>query len=375
VPPPRPFRATLRSATIAAALWACVLVARTAASRHPAVVEDLYARRLYPPVARAVSFVTGRLPFSLAEVGVVVGLLAILILSGRLVVTWKRRPLLLRMARLAATAAGVVLAFDLLWGFNYDRQPVSTLLHYDVSPGRPEDLAALARDLIAEASRLREGLPEDEHGVLRLTDGRDGALERARLGFAGNTLGQRLPVPAVAGRPKLVLLSPAMSYLGIAGIFIPFTCEANVNATLPEWEIPFTAAHELAHQRGFAREEEANYVGYLACRAHPDRDFRYSGVFRASLYALAALAHADREAYSRLRGGLSDALRRDLAALAAWHVRYASRLSEVQERVNDTYLKTQGQAQGVQSYGQVVDLLLAERRAATSAGATSEVRP
>jgi len=362
----------LRSATIAAALWACVLVARTAASRHPAVVEDLYARRLYPAVARAVSFVTGRLPISLAEVGIVVGLLAIVIVSVRFVVTSRRRarrPLLLRMARLAAAAAAVVLAFDLLWGFNYDRQPVSILLHYDVSPGRPEDLAALARDLIAEASRLRDGLPEDEHGVLRLADGRGGALGRARLGFAAKTLEQRLPLPAMAGRPKLVLLSPAMSYLGIAGIFIPFTCEANVNSTLPEWEIPFTAAHELAHQRGFAREEEANYVGYLACRAHPDRDFQYSGVFRASLYALAALAHVDREAYGRLRGGLSDALRRDLAALAAWHLRYASRLSEVQERVNDTYLKTQGQAQGVQSYGQIVDLLLAERRHAARGGA------
>ena len=359
----------MRSATIAAALWACALGARTAASRHPAVVEDLYARRLYPVVAHAVSFVTGRLPFSLAEVGVVVGLLAIVIVSVRFVVTWRRgarRPLRLRMARLAAAVAGVVLAFDLLWGFNYDRQPVATLLHYDVSPGRPEDLAALARDLIAEASRLREGLPEDGHGVLRLVDGRGGALGRARLGFAGKTLEQRLPLPAMAGRPKLVLLSPAMSYLGIAGIFIPFTCEANVNSTLPEWEIPFTATHELAHQRGFAREEEANYVGYLACRAHPDRDFRYSGVFRASLYALAALAHADREAYGRLRGGLADPLRRDLAALAAWNRRYASRLSEVQERVNDTYLKTQGQAAGVQSYGQVVDLLLAERRAAVA---------
>ena len=54
-----------------------------------------------------------------------------------------------------------------------------------------------------------------------------------------------------------------LSYLGISGIFIPFTCEANVNATLPDWEIPFTACHELAHQRGFAREDEANYVGYL----------------------------------------------------------------------------------------------------------------
>jgi hypothetical protein len=280
-----------------------------------------------------------------------------------------------RIARLAAAGAGVVLAFDLLWGFNYDRQPVAMLLHYDLAPSRPEDLAALARDLIAEASRLREGLPEDEHGVLRLPDGRRGAMGRAGLGYARETLGHRLPLPAMAGRPKLVLLSPALSYLGIAGIFIPFTCEANVNSTLPEWEIPFTAAHELAHQRGFAREEEANYVGYLACRAHPDRDFQYSGTFRASLYALAALARADQEAYGRLRTGLSDALRRDLAALSAWNQRYASRLSDVQERVNDTYLKTQGQAQGVQSYGQIVDLLLAERRTAATGAPSALSHP
>jgi hypothetical protein len=153
-----------------------------------------------------------------------------------------------------------------------------------------------------------------------------------------------------------------MSYLGIGGIFIPFTCEANVNATLPDWEILFTSAHELAHQRGFAREEEANYVGYLACRAHPDRDFQYSGTFRAALYSLSALAQVDRPSYGRLRGRVTAPLSRDLAALAAWHRRYESRLGEVQERVNDAYLKTQGQADGVRSYGRMVDLLLAERR-------------
>jgi hypothetical protein len=173
----------------------------------------------------------------------------------------------------------------------------------------------------------------------------------------------RLPVPDLGAPPKLMVLSPAMAYLGMAGIFIPFTGEASVNATLPDWEIPFTACHELAHQRGFAREDEANYVGYLACRAHPDRDFQYSGTWRAALYALSALAHVDRDAYARLRAGLPAPLRRDLAALAAWRARYESRLDEVHERINDAYLKTQGQPEGVQSYGRMVDLLLAQRRA------------
>ena len=94
-------------------------------------------------------------------------------------------------------------------------------------------------------------------------------------------------------------------------------------------------------------------------------DFRYSGTFSAGLYALTALGTVDRQAYDRLRRGLTDPQRRDLAALAAWRARYESRLGDVHEKVNDAYLKTQGQPDGVRSYGRMVDLLLAEWRAAT----------
>jgi len=339
------------------------------ATAHSEAVERLYARRVFPAVARVVSVATGWAPVSLAEMIVLAGLLALLVWAAHVLVRgrwrrWTAAAVAGSLARLGALAAVAVLAFDLLWGFNYDRAPVATLLRYEVAPAPAEDLAALSVDLLAQAAALREGLPEDGAGALRLVDGRRGALARAGRGYEAPAVALRLPVPPLSAPPKLVLLSPLMSYLGIGGIFIPFTCEANVNATLPDWEIPFTSAHELAHQRGFAREEEANYVGYLACRAHPDRDFQYSGTFRAALYALGALAQADRVSYAQVRGTVTAPLGRDLAALAAWHRRYESRLGEVQERVNDAYLKTQGQADGVRSYGRMVDLLLAERRAA-----------
>jgi uncharacterized protein DUF3810 len=347
-------------------------VTRGFAENHPAWVERVYSQRIYAVVARLLSWPTGAIPFSVAEASVAVGIVLLGAAAGR---TLRRRPpirwpggaLALGFARLAAVAAWTVLAFDLSWGFNYDREPVAALLSYDVSPGPPAELAALAAALVKESAALRVGLPEDTSGALRLADGPRGGVRRAPRGYESPAL--RLPMPAVGGRPKLVAASPLMSYLGIGGIFIPFTAEANVNSTLPDWEIPFTSCHELAHQRGFAREDEANYVGYLACRAHPDRDFQYSGTFRAALYALEALAHQDHDAYGRLRTSLPPALSRDLSALAAWHVRYASRLSDVQERVNDAYLKTQGQPEGVQSYGKMVDLLLAERRTLRAHGA------
>jgi hypothetical protein len=342
---------------------------RLLAAGQPEAVEAVYARRVFPLVARVVSAATGWLPFSLSETIVIAGVLASGAAGFRVLVgarwrRWTAAGVASGVACLAAAIAAAVLAFDLGWGYNYDRAPVATLLRYDLAPAPAADLAALAGDLLAQAAVLREGLPEDGEGVFRLEDGRRGALRRAARGYAAPELVRRLPVPNLSAPPKLVLLSPLMSYLGIGGIFIPYTGEANVNATLPDWEIPFTSAHELAHQRGFAREDEANYVGYLACRAHPDRDFQYSGTFRAALYALGALGQADRSSYLGLRGRVTAALRRDLAALTAWHRRYESRLGEVQERVNDAYLKTQGQADGVRSYGRMVDLLLAERRAA-----------
>jgi len=346
-----------------------VAAGRLLAGGHAEAVESVYARRVFPLLARVVSVATGWLPFSLSEAVVMAGVVALAAAAVHVVVRarwrrWTAAGVAGAIARLAGAIALAVFAFDLSWGFNYDRAPVAELLRYDLAPAPAGDLAALAADLLGQAAALREGLPEDGAGVLRLTDGRRGALGRAARGYAAPALAHRLPVPDLSAPPKLVLLSPLMSYLGIGGIFIPYTCEANVNATLPDWEIPFTAAHELAHQRGFAREDEANYVGYLACRAHPDRDFQYSGTFRAALYSLAALAQADRASYGRLRATVSAPLARDLAALAAWHRRYESRLGEVQERVNDAYLKTQGQADGVRSYGRMVDLLLAERRSA-----------
>jgi hypothetical protein len=341
---------------------------RVAADRHPAVVEYLYSRHSYATFTRAFAATTARVGLSVAEALAAGLLLAVLVWLGSALVrlvaggtTFKG--FLAGLVQLATFAGQLALLFEVLWGLNYSRRTVADLLALDTSAIRPEELDLTAGALLAEAAALREGLPEGEDGALRLVDGVEGALARVPAAFHPGALAP-VPLPAAPLPPKAPRTSPLLSYLGVGGIFVPFTGEAQVNETLPDWEIPFTACHEVAHQMGFAREDDASFVGYRACREHPDADFRYSATFRAGLSVLGALARADPEAYGRRRKDLPPPLQRDLAALAAWRRRYASRLAGLHDRVNDAFLKSQGQKEGVQSYGRVVDLLVAERRAA-----------
>jgi hypothetical protein len=234
-----------------------------------------------------------------------------------------------------------------------------------VRPAPPSEIADLASALVLAANDARVGLAEDERGAVRITGGFASVALRAAQGYAA--LGANQPLFRVpSARPKRVLLSSLLSRVGITGIYFPFTGEPNLNTTVPDSALPFSTAHELAHQQGFAREDEANFVGYLACRRHPDRDFRYSGLVAASHYAIVSLHQADAPAAARVLAERSAAVLRDEAALREWADRYRGPATEMGDRVNDAYLRTQGEKDGVRSYGRMVDLLLAERRAGSS---------
>jgi hypothetical protein len=165
------------------------------------------------------------------------------------------------------------------------------------------------------------------------------------------------------GRPKPVLSSALMSYAGITGIYFPITAEANVNTDITDAEIPFTICHELAHQLGYAREDEANFIAWIACVNSPYEDYRYSGALMALTNTLNALYERDRAAWDRIRGACSPAVNADLNATGRYWQRYEGPVSEISETINDTFLRTNGQTDGVQSYGRMVDLIIAYYRA------------
>jgi hypothetical protein len=168
--------------------------------------------------------------------------------------------------------------------------------------------------------------------------------------------------PALRGhsiRPKGVLLSHYWSYTGITGVYNPFLVEANVNIDQPAYSLPDTIAHEVAHTRGFAREDEANFVAFLTGMYSQNSDYRYSVMLDTWIRITNRLYTADKEAYEQVASGLTDAMRRDLTAGSLYWKQFEGPVQEVSDQANNLYLQANMQSDGVASYGRMIDLVLA----------------
>ncbi len=160
-------------------------------------------------------------------------------------------------------------------------------------------------------------------------------------------------------RAKTVILREWMTYAGITGMYTFFTGEANVNTTYPDYNTPFTTAHEFAHQRGIARENEANFVAALVCTYSENDYIRYSGLFNLLEYILSAYYRADPDSYTDFYKSLDPRIKGELKAYREFSEPYQDHiLGEVSTTVNNAYLEMNG-TPGIISYGLVVELAVA----------------
>ena len=360
-----------RKRTWAVALIPICLVLASVASSHPQIVERLYSRAFYPVLAGIFGRVFSLFPFSVAEllilllaVGILIGVV-FLLRALKKCTARQRVELGQKVLSNILCAAGIIYAlFTVLCGLGYYRLSFAEQSGLPIRPSSPQELAELSRMLVLEANTLRgEVAQSPETATMRLSF--TSAYKAAA--FAGEAYANLAEeYPALGGftpRAKPVFFSRIMSYTEICGIYVPFTFEANVNVDIPDYNIPSTMMHELSHYHGFMREEEANFLAYLACRKSGNADFMYSGTMLALIHTTNALYDADRNAYWEIIGLLSSEVRADLAENDAYWKRFEGLVADVAVKVNDVYLRTNRQSSGVKSYGEMVDLLLADYRA------------
>jgi hypothetical protein len=260
----------------------------------------------------------------------------------------------------SCTVSALVTLFTFGAGINYQRQPFSYHSGLELGMYTREDLRAVIVEVIGELERIVPLINTCEDGgfILDKSDFNKTARE------AMQRLGELYPaLAAYYPAPKPVLFSrQTLSPLFIAGVFSPFTIEALYNNDMPDSSKPFTALHELSHLNGFMREDEANFIAFLACRASGSIDFQYSGYMNV-LWSLFGVYDGE-DSFELYMTIPEQAWAQFSIVSDYWWSFYnapgGAAIAAISNTVNDTYLKAQGQEDGVKSYGRVVDLLIAD---------------
>lgn len=337
------------------------------ASKYPSLVERYYTTTIYLYVSQIVSSITGVIPFSVAELILIIGTITIgwgIALHVKTVIYNRQNWIpMIKSHLLVVTVFTTVVYFLFVvsWGLNYHRVPLASIIDLEIEKSSVEELEALSKYLVEQANELREYVEVNNEGLMFVSSGIRDIFKRADIGFY-EAAKQYPEFAGNYGRPKPVLFSRFLSYQKIGGFYFPFTGEANVNIDGPHFTIPFVALHEMAHQRGFAREDEANFIAYVTAMMHPDYDYQYSGTMLALNYVMNALRRQDIDRYQAILESYSPGVKRDFDDWRQQSQRFDGFISKVSNRVNNVYLQANAQSDGVQSYGRMVDLLLANYR-------------
>jgi hypothetical protein len=345
-------------------IWICLVVLAITikiVSYFPPVVERWYSHGVYPVISRFQRILFGWIPFSVGDLLYLAAglwmLYGLVVFVRRLV---KRQAdkawLLFCLRRVVFVCLLVYVLFNGLWGLNYNRLDIANQLQIQVHPYSNEELTRLMQEF---SNRLcaEDSVRLIDRDVLRHSSV---LFRKAIEAYHRHTPADgdyAYPFPSI----KPSLFSYLGDYLGFLGYYNPFTGEAQVNTTVPVFTQPFTACHEIAHQLGYAKENEANLVAYLTIeRWNPASPaFEYSHNFELYMYAARELYVRDSILYKPFRGQQRPGLRQDIRTLRAFNRKYRNPFEPLIWKAYGHYLRANRQPQGIKTYSEVIAWLIA----------------
>jgi len=338
------------------------------AKNFESFAENVCTRGIFRVYGWIMSHISGIIPFSLAEILLIAVMIFIPLMIILSIVRIIRRPekglRALRSIRDIIMLLGVVFCWYMIGcGTNYYRNEFADFSGLTIEKSTKEELYELCLELGEKTNeaRARLEIPEGE----TFKSGLSNSERAAAAAEAMDRLAESYEVlEGYYPKPKSVLFSRVMSEFNITGVYFPWTVEANVNVDVPDYSRGSTLCHELVHLRGFMREDEANYVGYLACVNSENDELRYSGYMSALINASNRLYDEDKELHALYWAQTyNEGVRLDMVeANEYWDQFKDTVLSEAGEKINNSYLKANSISDGTKSYGRMVDLLLAEYR-------------
>lgn len=238
------------------------------------------------------------------------------------------------------------LLYQIFWGIRYQHPPIDKDIYLQKFSDR--EIKSVAEKIIFSANTLRQQISEEEfhnppEGIIKKSA--HSILHQQKKNLPPSEQ-YNISIPHV----KTSLYTPILSYLGVWGYYNPFTAEANINRNLPSVALPFTAAHEMAHQMGVAREGEASFIGYLYATQSNDAFLAYSAYLQAISYVVAMIK--DEKIREEIKQNIHPKVLKDMNTKRQFSQQYAGQLNTFFSQLNDWFLKS-NQQEGIISYSTV----------------------
>lgn len=324
-------------------------------SYFPERVEKYYSTGLYVGISKTFRFSLGWIPFSVGDIFYS----AVVILAVRwLVLNLKKIKIQPFHFLLDITSAFsvVYLLFHMSWGLNYYRNPLHETLGLE-KDYTEEQLLKTTRFLIKQANQMHLNLGYADSSRVQIPYTQKEIIQKSINGYQNlSEYFPKLNYPPAS--VKNTGWSEMLSYMGNSGYFNPFSHEAQINALIPMIHYPVVVAHEQAHQLGFAAENEANFLGYLASIHNEDPYFKYTGTVFALRYCLNDIYRKNPDLFYEVICDLHTGIRQNMQELQEFWQNYHGVIEKLSEGFFDVFLKANNQSDGIKTYSYVVALIV-----------------
>lgn len=325
-------------------------------SQYPAFIEQYYSNGLYPFTSSLLRILFGWIPFSIGDIFIAI---FVFLFSRFIYKLFKTRfkKCWFKLLTLTAYLSIIYLCFYWFWGFNYFREPLAKNLGFEQKKYTTEQLTKVSKSIVKKLNETHLHIAKNDTLLIENPYTQHKMYKMAVEGY--DNLSKKYPqLHYQYASVKSSLMSLLQTYNGTSGYLNPLTGEAQVNDMIPKTGYPTTVCHEMAHQIGFAAENEANFVGYLAALSNDDIYFKYSAYRMAFGYLISELRRHDKEVYKEVLSTVNKGVLKDYRASSEFWSRYENPIEPLLKKGYNSYLKANNQAKGIQSYNYVVDLII-----------------
>lgn len=324
-------------------------------SRYPEFIETYYSNGFYPLISRLFRYTLGWIPFSFGDLlyasAIIYGIRWLYLNRKRLRQDTKRW-----FIDVFAALSIFYFAFHLFWGINYYRLPLHANLHLEADY-TTEQLITVTKRLIEKSNAIYTEIKKEDTVKIDIPYSKSDILELAPIGYRN----LKKTFPHLEYHPKSIkksLFSYPLTYMGFSGYLNPFTNEAHLDTMIPVYLFPTTTSHEIAHQLGYAAENEANFIGCLAAINHDDLYFKYTGYTFALRFCLNELYNRDEALFDILLETVNKGILNNFKEVREFMDAYDNPLEPLFKAFYSHFLKANNQAKGMESYSYVVALLV-----------------